>query len=220
MSYFGSDFLTFFKELENNNNKEWFHAHKKDYEEQVKKPFKDLVEEIILRIKEFDPELDIEPKQAIFRINRDIRFSKDKTPYKSHVGAMMSKGGKMSHYPGYYVHLSNKSVMIGGGAHGFDREKLEKVRKYIAKNPGELTKIIEQADFKKKFKGIKGEKNKRLAPEFQKVEETQPLIANKSFHYGAKLDAKTALKNNLPDILIDYFKTGKSFNDYFKKALD
>ncbi len=96
------NFLSYLKDLKNNNNRDWFHENKKRYESDLKKPFLQLLEQLIQRLQSFSPEIQITPKEAIFRINRDIRFSKDKSPNKTHVAAILSKYGRKSKgYPGY-----------------------------------------------------------------------------------------------------------------------
>ena len=91
---FEKDFIDFFKELAQNNNKEWFDSNRKRYESSIKKPFKEFISKLISEIQLHDSEVLIEPKDAIFRINRDIRFSKDKTPYKLQTSAIVSAGGR------------------------------------------------------------------------------------------------------------------------------
>ena len=94
MAYFDKRFYQFFEGLAMDNSKAYFDAHRKVYEQAVREPFKELVGDMIMRVREHEPEIAIEPKDAIFRINRDIRFTKDKTPYKTHVGAHISRGGR------------------------------------------------------------------------------------------------------------------------------
>jgi len=81
MTYFTEDFIQFFNDLEKNNNQEWFHNHQKSYETNVKKPMQRLLTDLIAELQKYDIEIDVDPKKCIGRINRDIRFSKDKTPY-------------------------------------------------------------------------------------------------------------------------------------------
>ena len=108
----------YLKDLSKNNNREWFHANKKAYEKDLKKPFQNLVQQLIDTFQRHDPDIQIQPKEAIFRINRDIRFSKDKTPYKTHVSAIISpKGRKGKEYPGFYFHFEAGRLMMGGGAY-------------------------------------------------------------------------------------------------------
>src|SRR5690349_8634042 len=94
MPYFKKDFVDFFKELSKNNSADWFAANRKRYEQSVKEPFAQFVGEVIRQVQKIDPEVKIKPGDAITRINKDIRFSKDKTPYNTHVGAVISKAGK------------------------------------------------------------------------------------------------------------------------------
>ena len=94
MTYFNEAFLNFFNELAANNSKAWFDEHRKLYEKEVKVPFQTLVQDMINQIHEYEPEVQIKPSQAIMRINKDIRFSKEKIPYNTHVGANISKYGK------------------------------------------------------------------------------------------------------------------------------
>ena len=93
MAYFTNEYFAFFKELAGNNNKDWFDANRKRYEEHVKDPFKHFLQDLINAIKVLDDRIDLTPNQAGFRINRDIRFSKDKTPYKLNRSAIISPGG-------------------------------------------------------------------------------------------------------------------------------
>ena len=103
MKFFTSDYNKFFIDLAGNNNREWFHANKKRYEENVREPFKAFTQEMITRINADDSEINVEPKNCIFRINRDLRFTKDKTPYKMQMGAVIAKGGKKDKQPLVYT---------------------------------------------------------------------------------------------------------------------
>ncbi len=116
MSYLSKDTILFLEKLSKNNKREWFHKNKKNYENNVREPFKKLVEEIIFRLGEIEPDFHSSPKEAIFRINRDLRFTKDKTPYKTHISASFKNGGRTSpNQPGYYIQISPKNIMLGGG---------------------------------------------------------------------------------------------------------
>ncbi len=220
MSYFEQDFLDFFKGLSGNNKKEWFHANKKCYEKKVKEPFKALVNEMLFRIKTVEPELEMETKQAVFRINRDIRFAKDKSPYKTHVAANICKGGRMSpKHPGFYFQLSNEGILVGGGAYQLEKEGLHNVRSRLAREPKKIDKLLAGKDFAEKYGEVEGEKNKRLPKEFQEPLEKQPLIANKQFYFMAQLGPEAILDPKLPEILMDHYMAGKKLNDYLEEAI-
>jgi uncharacterized protein (TIGR02453 family) len=126
MSYFNSAFINFFKDLSENNSTEWFNENRKTYEKEVKKPFTDFVNEMIERIKEHEPEIEIKASDAITRINKDVRFSKDKIPYNTHVAANISKYGKKDKsYPGFYFQFSNEKILMAGGSYVIDSCKIE-----------------------------------------------------------------------------------------------
>lgn len=219
MSHFSPEFLKFFKELSNNNNKNWFDENRKRYEKEVKKPFSNFVAEMIERIQKYESEIQIKPSDAIMRINNDIRFSKDKTLYKTHVAANISVYGKKDKsYPGFYFQLSPEGVMIYGGAYMVESATLQNIRNQIAGNLNSFSKVYNDKTFKEKFNSIQGEKNKRIPKEFQLVSEKEPLIANKQFYYSASLKPNFITSDELPDKLMEYYLAGKKVNDFLKLA--
>ena len=220
MSFFTQDFIDFFLELENNNNRDWFQENKKRYEQSVKVPFENFIQDMIYRIKEDDENLIVTPKEAIFRIYRDIRFSKDKTPYKNHVSAVIGNGGrKNTTDPGIYLELSGNYLRFYSGIYEVSKEQLESVRNYISKNLDEFDKLLKEKNFKKTFGSIHGAKNKRLPKEFNEVLEKQPLIANKQFYYFNELDSQKLLSKTLGNSLMKYYYAAKPMNTFLKKAL-
>jgi uncharacterized protein (TIGR02453 family) len=219
MNYFNSDFLKFFTELSNNNSKEWFDKNRKIYEKEVKKPFSDFTEEMIVRIKKFDHEIQINASDAILRINRDIRFSKDKTPYNTYTAAIFSKFGKKDKsYPGLYIRLSHQNVMIFGGVYMAENQIIENIRNNIASAPETFAAVYSDLRFKEKFGQIQGEQSKRLPSGFQSVLANEPLIANKQFYYSATLPSKIIISKELADTIIEYYLAGKKVNDFLKMA--
>jgi uncharacterized protein (TIGR02453 family) len=220
MKYFNSAFIQFFKELSNNNNKQWFDANKAIYEKEVKKPFLDFTGIIITRIQEHDHEVQISPAEAVFRINRDIRFSPDKTPYKTHAAANISKYGRKDNgYPGLYYQMSHEGLMIYGGVYTVEKDRLSKIRNYIAENLDDFAEVYNDSAFIEKFGEIQGEKNKRLSPELQGISKHEPLIANKQFYFGAELNKKFIISDELPDVIMEYYMAGKKVNDFLKEAV-
>jgi len=220
MKFFNQDFIKFFEELTKNNNRDWFHSQKKRYETSVKLPFAQFVQEIINRIHDQDQTVTMEAKEAIFRINRDIRFSKDKSPYKTHMAAIVSSGGKKDMTtPGIYLQLSAEDARLYSGVYMADKNQIQQMREHIASHLDEFDQLINQSDFKKKFGEIHGEKNKRLPKEFQELEKQQPLIANKSFYYFAKFKPQEILKENFADTILNYYKTTFGLKGFFTEAL-
>ncbi len=220
MSYFTNDFVKFFKDLENNNHKEWFDKNRKRYQTSVKDPFYAFVDEMITRINERDPSVQITAKDAVMRINRDIRFSPDKTPYNVHYGAIISSSGrKDKSVPGYFIRFSPKMIGIFGGAHGIDKHQLHKIRSAIKDDLPKFKKLISQKQFAEKYGEIQGEKHKRIPPEFQEAATKEPLIANKQFYYMAELSPKLIEQENLPDILMDYWEAAQNVKDFLTEAM-
>jgi len=221
MTYFTKEFIKFFKELEKNNEREWFHANKKRYEEHAKKPFESFVALMIDRMQAIDPTIVITPKDAIFRIHRDVRFSKDKSPYKVQVSGIISKGGRKDmSTPGIYLQLNHKEFGIYSGAYMPDKNQLQGIREAIASDPKQFKKLISAKAFTNKFGSIQGEKNKRIPKEFKEIMETEPLIANKQFYYMKSLPAETILDPKLPKIVLDYYKASIPVSNFLSEAMN
>ena len=120
--------LDFLRQLEANNNKVWFDAHRSEYE-LARKEWLTFVEKLLGHLGDKDPEFfQTQPYKCIFRINRDVRFSKNKQPYKNNFGAFFVPGGKSSGNAGYYVHLEPGKCAIAGGLHHPEKEKLDRIR--------------------------------------------------------------------------------------------
>jgi len=219
-SYFTEEFIKFFKDLSKHNNREWFEKNKDRYVKHVKDPFFAFVEELIVRMHFEDERINIEAKDAIFRIYRDIRFSKDKTPYKTHASALISPFGRKDlELPGFYFEFSHKEVGIYGGAYMIESKRLKKLRRFIINNREEFSTLLKDKNFKKYFTGLRGEKAKRLDQEFQEALKNEPLIANKQFYYGIELKPETLLDPKLPDILIKHVKAGMKLSKFLEEGL-
>jgi uncharacterized protein (TIGR02453 family) len=218
--YFSKDFHQFFKELAANNHKDWMDENRKRYTQVVKQPFEKFIQAIQEEVSQFDEEILVKPGDAIFRINRDIRFSTDKTPYKTNRTAIISKYGRKDKiYPGFYVFVSPEKVMIGGGAYFLEKDDLFKVRQEIAYNLDEFQNLISDKAFNKHFPEILGEKNKALPKEFKDDALKQPLLYNKEFYYMTELSADTIFKEDVVEQLTGIMQTAKPFNDFLRRAL-
>lgn len=219
MPHFSPAFLNFFKALAANNSTAWFDENRKTYEKEVKKPFAEFVEDMIYRIQQHEPEVRIKASDAIMRINKDIRFSKDKTPYHTYVAAIISKTGKKDKsYPGLYFQLSPEGLSIYGGAYMIENDKLEKLRSHIATHLKEFSALYSDKGFKEKFGTIQGEQHKRIPPAFQEAHTKEPLIANKQFYFSAELKPTIIVSEELPEKIMEYYLVGKKINDFLKAA--
>ncbi len=218
MSTIPKDFLPFLKDLKKNNNKEWFHTNKKRYEASLKEPFKALVGEVISLLQKQEPAIQIEPKHAIFRINRDVRFSKNKSPYKTNVGAIISPyGKKQKDYPGYYLHIEGGNLMIGGGMYFLQSPDLQKMRKHIAANMTRFNKLLKAKKFTSTYGAIQGEANKRIPKEFREIAEKQPLIANKQFYFMSEHDPKKVLAKDPAKFIVKTMLSAKDLNLFMRE---
>ena len=179
-------YSSFFKDLAKNNHKEWFHANKKRYENDVKIPFLNLLDSILPTLQEWEGKIDEDSKKALFRINRDIRFSQDKSPYNTIMKAGFSAGGKKSELPGFYLGIDAENIHVGGGLFMIGNPELKELRYHIAENPEALLSIVEQTDFVQNFGKLKGEKGKRLDKELMAVSEKTDLIFHKQFYAMAE----------------------------------
>jgi uncharacterized protein (TIGR02453 family) len=220
MAIFTKAYLDFFTGLSANNNKEWFDANRKVYEHEVKKPFTELTETVIARINRHDPSVGIRAGDAIFRINKDIRFSADKTPYKTHMAANISPyGRKNKTFPGFYIQAGAEGIQLYGGTYMAEKDELAAIRSAIADDPAAFRKLLEDAAFRKHFGTIQGESAKRLPPELAAVQDKAPWVAMKQFYYGATLDPKELLDAKLADTLEQYYLAGKPVNDWLARSL-
>jgi len=221
MAYLDQDFLDFFSNLEQNNHKEWFHANKKLYEKKVKMPFRAFIGDLIVALENHWGSIPFEAKDFIMRINRDIRFSKDKTPYKIRMEAMLSKHGrKEMTRPGIFLQASHKGVELYTGSYMLAKENLYNVRKAIVENPETFQKLISDKKFVSTFGEVRGEKNKRIDKEFREAAESQPLIFNKGFYYGFEMGPEVLLKGSLIKDLLAKFEAAEGMNGFLEEALE
>ncbi|QES90608.1 DUF2461 domain-containing protein [Rhizosphaericola mali] len=147
--------LHFLSSLEKNNHKEWFDANKTDYQD-AKEDLILTVSDILRQFQQKDTTLaQVEAQKTLFRINRDVRFSKNKAPYKTNLGASINASGRTGNLAGYYLHIQpGGNSFCGGGLWNPEPEALAKVRQEIDYNLEEFEAIVENKDFKKQFGGL------------------------------------------------------------------
>lgn len=221
MAYFTKDFIDFFKELAPNNSKEWFDENRSRYHESVKEPFDSFIKDLIVEMSKSNKKLaHLEPKDCVFRINRDIRFSKDKTPYKLNRSAAISPGGKKDFStPGLYFEFTPEHVRIYTGAYQPNKEQLQAIREEIAENLSKFDKIITEPAFVEVFGEVHGEKNSRLPKELREAAEKQPLIYNKGFYIYHTMPAETILKEDLIERLLHPYEVAQPYIKFLTKPL-
>ena len=217
-----SAYFQFFEDLKHNNNRDWFIANKDRYERDAKEPFMELLKKLVDALAPNEPELALVPiKQMLFRINRDTRFSKDKIPYKEHLSASVGRyGTKDKIYPGHYIQISNENAFIAGGAYFFEqKETLLRVRQFIAAYPERFSALITAPDFVKYWGEIRGEKNKRIPPEFTEDHKNQPLIANTQFYWHQNVSQTDILSSDFVENLKNHFTAALPLNNFLVEAI-
>lgn len=220
MVYFTPDYLEFFKELAANNHKEWFDVNRKRYESVVRDPFKNFISELISVLSKSDPDLNIEAKDAIFRINRDIRFSKDKTPYKLNNSAIITPGGRKNrNHPGIYLEFGPEKMAFYGGIYMPSSKEVQKVREYIVENQDQMQGVLNASGFKDTFGEVHGEKNKRIPKEFMEIAENQPLLYNKQWYYYTHLPPDIILSKDLLETILDLKEKAEPVKKFLSYAI-
>ncbi len=216
-----SAILQYLTDLSANNNREWYHAHKPEYKA-ANEEFEALVQDLIFRIGEFDPAiLHNVPKSLTFKLNRDTRFSHDKSPYNPAFRAHISSMGKLPVPVGYYLMIKpgDKSFLGGGLFADMFKDATTMVRDYISANGAQWEQIIHAPDFKKHFT-VQGTSLKNVPAGYDKEHPQAEFLKYKSWYleYPIK-DAELADAGQFLDHAVDLFRRMKPFNDYLNKAL-
>ena len=222
MAHLSNDFLKFFMDLAANNNRDWFNENKKRYENSVKKPFVSFVDALIEELKKVEPSIQSTAKTSIFRIYRDIRFSKDKTPYKLHASAFISSTSKkdFANPRGLYLEINPEAIRVYGGVYQPNKDQLLNIRRAIVSEPEKFQKLIANRKFKKEFGTIQGDKNKRIPKEFKEAHATQELIANKQFYYFSEIDSDFIDSDDLIKKIIAIYKTSLPMSQFLNDAIN
>ncbi len=201
------------------NNKEWFNENK-EWFLKAKSDFESYVSQLIDRVYNIDSSIGRpEAKDCIFRIYRDVRFAKDKLPYKNNFGAYMSLGGKKSIYAGYYIHIEPDNSFVGGGMYCPQPNELKLVREKILEQADSYKAIIEAPEFKIHFPTIIGDTLKTAPKGFDKNDPNIYLVRNKSYAVMMPLSDETVLSNDLNLIVENAFFTLVPFNNFLNDAI-
>ena len=212
--------LSFLEKLQLNNNREWFHSNKSLYDE-AKKEFEDFIDLLIPAISKFDDSVkQMRAKDCIFRIFRDVRFSKDKSPYKTNFGAFIAKGGRKNHGPGYYFHIQPGECFLAGGVWMPEPEIMKKIRQEIYYNIDELKSILNNKKFLSYFSGIDDYDKQKTAPkEYPKDFPDIELLKNRSFTISHMLDEKILLSDELFGYTIAVYRIMLPYNAFLARAV-
>jgi uncharacterized protein (TIGR02453 family) len=223
---FSKETFKFLHGLRKNNNKEWFEAHRADYEENLREPSKSLAEVMGAYFREQDMPIVGNAKTSLFRINRDIRFSKDKSPYKTHIGLSFPlEGSKKEEWCGFYMAYEpaktgkGMRVFAGGGVYMPMPPQLKRIRTKIAREHKELTKILNERAFKKLCPaGLTGDSLTRMPKGFDEDHPAAQWLKLKSFLFEFSLSEEDLLSKKLPEKLGKNFTIALPLVDFLGKA--
>jgi uncharacterized protein (TIGR02453 family) len=211
--------LSFISDLKQNNHRDWFQANRIRYEE-ARGEFLGFVEKLINGIQVFDPSVgSVTAKNSVFRINRDIRFSKDKSPYKTNFGAFIVPGGKKSGHAGYYFHLDPDGSFAGGGVYRPMPDILKKIRNEIYGSPEEFREIIEGKEFYEYFGDMYDEKLKTPPKGFPGDFEHIELLKYKSYVVSRNFDHQMLTGDSLVSETLKAFRLLYPMNRFINYAL-
>lgn len=213
--------LTFLRELKGNNNRDWFEANRKTYES-ARQEYLLFVTDLLEGLQQIDNTLSaLEPKKCMFRINRDVRFSKNKDPYKTNFGSYFNKGGKGIECAGYYFHLEPGGSFIGGGYWMPQAPELKKIRSEIDYNLDEFLNILSQKELKKFFGTLSQDQKLSRPPQGYATDNPAiEFLKLKSFVVTAPLTDEEVLSKALIQKILSHFKAMAPLVHFLNRAID
>jgi uncharacterized protein (TIGR02453 family) len=179
--------LKFLRQLKKNNNREWFAAHRDAYEA-ARAPYEALVENLIVAYNAIEPVHGLQVKDCVFRLNRDVRFSADKSPYRTNMGAVIGPGGRKSLLINLYVHVEPGASFAGGGLYMPEPAQLKAVRAVLAEDARPLRATLGSATFKKQFGALQGEQVKTAPKGYPSDHPDIDLLRHRQFLALRKFD--------------------------------
>ena len=210
--------VAFLRQLKRNNNRDWFQAHRDGFARWVRAPMEELVIAIGEAFRRFAPEMVADPKVSIYRIYRDTRFSRDKSPYKTQVAAVFPvRGLPKNSGPGLYFHISPEEVLIGGGIYMPEPELLRAVRQQIAAHPKKFLAIVEGREFRKAFGELEGEQLKTVPKGFSPDHAAARYLRYKQFLFGEEHPATLATTPRLLPAILKCFEKGMPLIRFLKE---
>jgi uncharacterized protein (TIGR02453 family) len=222
-TYFTDQIFKFQRALARNNNREWFQAHKEDYQSALRDPFLRLIADLQPALREVSEHYRADPKPvggSLFRIHRDTRFSNDKTPYKAWAGARFFHArNKLVEAPSFYLHIQPGQCFVGAGLWHPQPDTQRRIRQFIFDNPGNWKAAVRSPAFRKKF-DMDGESLVRVPAGFPADHELIADLKRKDFVATAMLEDATVLGPRLAKVVGDQFKALAPLVDYLCAALD
>ena len=220
--YFTIDGMSFLKKIERNNNRDWFHENKSEYEDLVRTPALNFIDDIENDLTHLSPHFHAIAKKvggSLMRVHRDVRFGKDKSPYKTNIGIQFRhEMGKDVHAPGFYVHIEPNDCFIGVGIWRPDSTALGKIRDAIIERDKYWLSAIDEKAFKKNFI-LSGESLKTAPRGYSKEHPLIEDLRRKDFIAISRVEDKTALSKNFMKLVVQRFSEAESYIEFLCKAL-
>lgn len=202
---FPKEAFTFLRDLKRNNNRDWFLEHKPIYDTKVRAPMLELIQALQPEMKKFAPEIQVSPR-GIFRIYRDVRFSQNKSPYKTHIAASFDPKGSRNASAGLYLHVEPGRVFLGGGIYHPDSPQLLAIRTQIASQYRKLQKIVKDKEFRRLFGKLGGEQLKRMPRGFAENHPAADLLRYKQFLAWKEFGPEVARSSKMVSETVKYFR--------------
>ena len=214
------NYLPYLSELSQNNHKGWMDANR-DWYQDVRSEFLKDVEFLLKEICAFEPEMaSLQPKDCVFRQNRDIRFSNNKDPYKTNLAAYFSIGGKKSNGPGYYLHIQPGASFLAGGIWMPPADVLKKIRQEIDYSGNQLEEILSNKALKKHFSGLEGEQLKTTPKGYEADHPYLRYLKFKSFILSCHISDEDIHSGKFREMAVERFRLLKPFHGFLHQALD
>jgi uncharacterized protein (TIGR02453 family) len=212
--------MTFFRDLEKNNNREWFQARKPVYEANVRAPMEELVTAINQEMVRFAPDYMVEPRKAIYRIYRDTRFSADKTPYKTHIAAVFPRRGLEKHAgAGLYFSVSAKEIEVAGGVYMPGAEQLLAIRSHLSQHHEEFRRIIRAKTLRSLMGELQGNQLSRVPKGYRPDHPAADMVRYKQWLLYVLLEPELATTARLLAEIVKRFRAMIPFVEYLNAPL-
>lgn len=213
---FTEEYFEFFIELTMNNTKTWFDENRNTYEKTVRPLFLQFAQQTQQQLAHLNPNFatgDI--RKSMFRINRDIRFAKDKTPYKTFMSVIFSPhDSKSMQAGGLYVEIGPENCALYSGNYMPEKQELQNIRQRIFANPAKFESIVNEKDFTTYFGAMRGEQNKRIDKPFKEMSKEVPALLNKQFYIMHSFEPELTLQKDFIDYCVEVYQASLSFNQF------
>ncbi|MCB0992075.1 MAG: DUF2461 domain-containing protein [Acidimicrobiales bacterium] len=221
MAFFTDQSAAWLKGLSANNNKAWFDAHRKEYEQHFKKPYQALAAALVEQVAELEPEYQIPAKYATYRINRDVRFAKDKTPYKTELGITVGRSARHDWaWPAYTCRIGLAGVWVAGGMYQPSTELRDHLRRYVGEHSARLRDLMNAEPYRSTFGDLQGEAHKRAPAELKDLAAAEPLVLNKQWVFWRSFDDPSLFTSEtLDQFILDQWEIARPVQEFLKDAV-